>query len=793
MIVAPHLYGGVFPWAAVLIAAMCLAALVVGLLARDRVRPDVTDWLLGVMVIAWAWTCLQALALPTSLARSLRLQSLQNALRLEPVIGHVIPATVSVDPGATELQAVIGVAIVSAFVSARLLERRHPGTVARAAVVSVALIGLSGLVHEILGADAVYGSYVPRFTNSRLLSPIMNNNHMSGFLMMGALVAIGLAVDGRDRRTRALWLCVAAFCALLVPWVLSRGAIGALVFGIGFWIWALRRRDVARGRRGSASALAVAAIIGAAIFFALEPLLRRFEQQDFSKLRMALEGLRLLDGPAWWLGVGRGAFSSAFAAMEGSRLRITHPENILVQWSTEWGMPVAALLVLVVLAALGRRFRSLQTASSLGLFVGLVALTLQNLVDFSLEIPAIAVVASASLGALMAPKLNGASSDARPAKGILLVLGAALLSVFVFLAPRVVGSDTQSQADRLTRAMQAGDDGAFQQTLTKALEQHPTEPIFPLLAGAHAMRRGDPKVLRWLSIAMIEAPGWGSPHVLAAEWLERTGRPDQALLELREAERRTPGAGLRLLCEILPKRGDLEVLERAAPDPADPSFYDRAMRCGGLDETFREATDARILSLEPTHPLAAAREARRLTARDQSAQGIGLLEGALAVHPKNVRLWEALAATHLAAGSPAHALSVLDQAVERGIDADQVLTTRARIFAALRDREAMLATLSRLRGLAGGDPKKLAASYVLQGDLEASVQDVDRALEAYHAADRTDRSSLGLYKAAMLAAREGLRVQAYQAYRELCARSGGAACQRRDQLARQLGTERSSQ
>lgn len=759
---------------------------------RSSVNPKTIDPLLGVMLLAWLWTCTQIFPLPKSLARILNLQSLESAARLAPVVDYPIPLTFSVDPGATRAQIVIGVAILSAFVSARLLEPRHPGTVARAAVISVALIGLSGLTHHVVGAAAVYGRYEPRFTNSRLLSPIMNNNHMGGFLTMGALIAVGLAVDGRTRRDRVMWLSVAAFCALLVPWLLSRGAIGALVFGVGFWIWALERRSVTKAARfGSASALAVAAVIGAAIFAALEPLLRRFEHQNFSKIGMALEGLHLLDGPAWWFGIGRGAFSSIFSSMEGSRLRITHPENILVQWTTEWGVPVATLLVAVLVATLWRRFRSLQTATSLGLLVGLFALALQNLVDFSLEIPAIAVVASASLGALTAPKGEGRPGrDPRSAKVGLSMLAAVLVSVTLFVAPRVFGSDTQSQADRLTRAMQHGDHKVFEQTLKKALQEHPAEPVFPLLAGAQAIRRKDPKALRWLSIAMTEAPGWGSPHILVAEWLHRLGRRDQALLEIREAERRTPGAALALLCEILREHGDIRVLERAAPGTADPAFYDRAMRCHGLDETFREVIDERILSFESTHLLATSRKAKRLTMHGEPSQAIKLLEGTIEAHPGSARLWDRLAATHLAAGSPAKALTVLDQAAEQGVDSDDLLITKIRVFAALGDRERMLAALARLRGLAQGDPSKLAASYLLEGDLEASAENIERALQAYHAADRADPRSAALDKAAALAARKGLRTRAYQAYQELCARSSrGIACQRRDQLARQLGMD----
>jgi len=309
IVISPQLFGGVFRWSAVLIAAMCVVSYGLALYAQDQVHPRTADRLLWVMTGAWLWTCAQALPLPKWLAETLHLQSVQSAARLEWVVDFAIPLTLSVDPGATQAQVVVGVAILSAFLAARLMEPRHPGTVARATALAVALLGLSGVAHEILGQTAVFGVYEPRFTNSRMLSPIMNNNHMGGFLAMGALVAIGLAADARDKPTRRFWIAIAAVCGLLVPWLLSRGAIGVLVFGVGFLFWALKRHQVVKSRRVLGPALAVTSAIGAAIFVALEPLLRRFEQQDFSKVEMALRGFRLFDGSTWWLGVGRGAFS----------------------------------------------------------------------------------------------------------------------------------------------------------------------------------------------------------------------------------------------------------------------------------------------------------------------------------------------------------------------------------------------------------------------------------------------------------------------------------------------------
>jgi len=84
------------------------------------------DRLLWFMAGAWLWTCAQALPLPKWLAQTLRLQSVQSAARLESVVDFAIPLTLSVDPGATQAQIVVGVAILCAFLAGRLMNPVTP-------------------------------------------------------------------------------------------------------------------------------------------------------------------------------------------------------------------------------------------------------------------------------------------------------------------------------------------------------------------------------------------------------------------------------------------------------------------------------------------------------------------------------------------------------------------------------------------------------------------------------------------------------------------------------------------
>ena len=73
IVISPQLFGGVFRWSAVLIAAMCIVSYGLALYAQDQVHPRTADRLLWVMAGAWLWTCVQALPLPTWLAETLHL------------------------------------------------------------------------------------------------------------------------------------------------------------------------------------------------------------------------------------------------------------------------------------------------------------------------------------------------------------------------------------------------------------------------------------------------------------------------------------------------------------------------------------------------------------------------------------------------------------------------------------------------------------------------------------------------------------------------------------------------
>jgi O-antigen ligase len=785
ILVAPELFGGAFPWAVVVIVGLSVASLGTALWVRRTAAAPVVDGVLIVMVVAWLWTCLQAVPLPSGVAHALGLGSVKGAERLQGLAwGDTIALTVSYDPGSTHQQILIGIAVLSAFLAARLGGPSGLRPIAIATVTSAVLIGLVGLAHQATGTDRVFGIYSPRFTAPRLLTPLMNSNHLGGFSMVGALIAAGLAAQP-DSRRRRIWASAAVLCAIVVAWTASRGAIGSLLFGfvlLGAWLSSEKRSD----RRGAAIPVAIvgAALVGVVAFAGLEPVLRRFETQGFDKLQTAARSLGLLDGSAWWFGVGRGAFSAAFVTQEGTSARVTHPENIIAQWTTEWGAPLAVALFVVLILALWKRFRSTDQPLVAAVCVSIFALGLQNLVDFSLEMAGVVVVVAALLGALLP-----APAPSRPKwsrRFLLATLGTFAVSLAV-LGPRVLRSDTQSIVDRLTRLMQVDDEARFQATLRRGLALHPGEPALALLAGTYAGVKRHSDAPRWLAVVAEEAPGWAAPHAIAARWLLTEGRTDQALLQIREAEQIHPRSGRAALCELLTRFPAIEYVERAAPSSGlRIDYLSDTAACPGLDAQLRAEIDALILQDEPTRTTSVLREAQRLGKRDRTDEAIALLRRALQQRPEESKLWMALVRAHLSADAPEQARLALEEARSGGLTGPSLLEAQARVQAALGRTDELRATIARLRGQSRGDPKPVARSFMLEGELEASLGNINEALAAYVAADLANPETSALRHAAELALKSGRPTQARRLYGTLCnRRPGGSACTLEARLSQQ--------
>lgn len=254
----------------------------------------------------------------------------------------------------------------------------------------------------------------------------VNRNSYATFAAIGLLAALGRALAGYRRllvgadpdlspvklRTRATlrgalpWLLAAAMIAM--AWLQSHSRMGAVAGFAGLIV--LLGLLLASGRLGRGRWTVAALGLGAAALLALSGgrTLERMEYAgDTDRAPIfALTERIIRDHP--WTGIGYGSFERAFqmqrdaSFITGSTVAAAH--NTYLELAAELGLPVAAALLLCIAwlsalclkAALGRRTDRMVAVVAAAAATVAAA---HSLLDFSLQMPAVAAVFAALLGA----------------------------------------------------------------------------------------------------------------------------------------------------------------------------------------------------------------------------------------------------------------------------------------------------------------------------------------------------------------------------------------------------------
>ncbi|MEZ4294135.1 MAG: O-antigen ligase family protein [Polyangiaceae bacterium] len=396
------------PVAALAAASAIVAAPLRELGARDRAWPAPSLVFLGLAL----FTALQAVPLPMGVLKVIAPANADVWSRsLLPFDARPEWGSLSLDPGATVVESLKWLTYACTFFSATVLGARR-GTQAVLAVVlgSATLLSVVTVAHGMVDAKKVFGLYEP--SHSFLphhIGPLLNSNNLAGYLNLGAITGAGLMLARRP--ILPVWvtgLCVSVDIAGTVRSG-SRGGVAALILGVLLLALVLRAKS-SKSRRVQRRAAPLILVTGAVVFGGALALLggdvfvwRELFTDNAAKLKIVSWCAPLLREYGW-LGVGRGAFETVFAAYRpsaGMHVVYTHPENFPAQWASEWGIPVA----LAALGSLAWMFRPgalgvRKSAVIAGAWVAVLALALQNLADLGFEIPAVGIATASVLGAL---------------------------------------------------------------------------------------------------------------------------------------------------------------------------------------------------------------------------------------------------------------------------------------------------------------------------------------------------------------------------------------------------------
>jgi hypothetical protein len=713
----------------VLVFMSFLAAIACALLwiDRDVQTSRASRWVLIALLVLLGMTVLQAMPLPGGVGRVLTPGNADIWDRALSPLREPGPAwhPLSVAPPATRIELLRGFFYGCIFLAALRVATLEHGErfLVRLIVFSTVLMALSALAHAAVSAERVFGVYRPRESYAYVagrLAPLLNANHLSAYLNVGACVALG-SLLARRAMPRALSGSAAVVLAATSMWHGSRGATGALLFGIVLtFVLTFYTRRSFQGARAAYAILAACAIAAAVIVsISLSDRSSHLLSHDFAKVAVAHRSLGLIASSPWF-GIGRGGFETVFSSVhEGSFYEtFTNPEDIVIQWFVEWGVPVSLAGAALLGWALRPQLVLGAVRPAIGVWVATVAVFLHDLVDFHLEIPGIVVLVAVCVAIVVSGRAKSrqsqelkSSSSARLA-AIALPMGTilAIASVWPQLGHTLAEERKALSAMAVDKSMPREQ---FRDEVRAAMLRYPAEPFVPLMGAVRAQVNGEGSVVPWIGRALERNPRFGRAHLVLARSLRST-HAAQARLEYRLAYENEDDLRRSVLTEVGPLVEDASSALEVVPEgPIGAEVLEGlvtsiASRLPStaviLDEEIERRSPG---ALEPMRRRAEAVVSDATSGAPWCSDGKGCMQDATAAADELVRRDPTMCRSHLvlarlriARGEASAALDGLERAMEP--IADRLVCERQLITLALQNGQAHRADVALDRVLRSG-------------------------------------------------------------------------------------------
>jgi hypothetical protein len=568
LVVAVFAMGGAQRWAQAVVAALAALALIPLLTSRrdfSRVSP-----LLAVLGAGAVLCVVQLIPLPGALLDLL--QPVGHALRRDgaELVGTDPWSSLSLDPAGTlraftHFVILLGIAVVALRLSISERGRYYcVAAVAACAGVSAVVVG----IHKLFDLRELYGLYALEEVNPHLIGPLLNLNHLGGWMAVGTVLSLALVAYRRQPTLlRPLWLANAAGCASVAVATVSRGATLALLAGAvvcGATLIGQRLVGSEAPRRKRASFLTSSLPIGIVGVCAVVIVVlsnagsvmsqlsnTSLDELGDSRTKFAAwrSSMDLVD-EAPVFGLGRGAFETSFARVHpgSSQATFSHVENEYLQVVIDWGLVGGALLLLtatwLAVRAIRRWRDDVLVAGVLG---AACAIAIQSTVDFGIELLGLAVPTTVLLATVsQAPLREIATSRGLTMSRAVRVLHIVALFGCVGLLISNATTDLAEDQGRIRRATTSA-------PIDAALERHPLDYYAFAVAAERLERAKDPRAIRLLNHALTLHPTHPGLHHTAARMLVRAGYPAQAAVEYAAALRgRMQVATVREIASTLP-------------------------------------------------------------------------------------------------------------------------------------------------------------------------------------------------------------------------------------------------
>ncbi len=461
-------------------------------------------------------------------------------------------APVTLDPVATHVEVLKGIAYLLAFVTALRIAKRRDGAAFLSATVIMTgvVLAAAALLHPAFGAHKLFGVYEPGpGIAERHLAPLLNPNNLAGYLNVALCLAFAATLSPEPTVPRSIAAAIVLFLGATQIWVASRGGVVAMVLGL-LIVVAIAR--LARSQRGRAVAtLSLVAGFVAAVGATLvviggsEDASNELLQGDMSKLTMFVREMRMLPAVPLF-GCGRGAFESAFPPfrVDVGHFTYGYPENVVMQWILEWGVPIGLMGLALTAFALPPRAVLARSTTAAGAWAGIVALAVQNLGDLGSEIPGL-VLAGVICAAIVVAGSPGKRArycierwSVLPRRTAIAGAVAAVLGIALVAAGwgRDLHDDQNALRTALVRRASARE---MHELARAAMLRHPAEPYLPFIVSLRASYANDDNPIPWVGGTLERASVYGPAHMVLARALA-TRSPSQARLEYRLAIQQWP-------------------------------------------------------------------------------------------------------------------------------------------------------------------------------------------------------------------------------------------------------------
>ena len=772
------------------------------------------------------YTLLQALPLPVGLLRVIAPANADVWERAllpfgEPALRW---ASLSLDPGASVIEAVKWATYAAVFASATAISAKRGAAWGVTLVFTSAMLAaIVTVAHGLAGATRVYGLYQPAFAASAWhIGPLLNPNNLAGYLNLGALAGLGLALTRKP--VVPPWIIGVGVMLIVGVEVTSASRAGVFALPLGVLALALvTRRQTGSGTAGRSLSIWImvgAAAAGGTVLAALGGTRSTWTElyaRDLSKIEMLLWTKPLLrDHP--FFGIGRGAFESVFPVyrLVPGNLVFTHAENFPAQWASEWGVPVTlAAFVAFGLAFSPRRLGVDRSAVAAGGWMGVAVLLLQNMFDLALEVPAICIAAATVLGSLgslggdarrlRAPRRAESSAAPRdrrlPAAIAVAVAGLGLL----VLGAQFRTTDITSDRAALRAAYDAEGNLQYPEEIArvrdlvrKTMLRHPAEPYFPLIGALVALRSHDQSAMPWLQHTLERGQVNGRAHLLLAEFLGGRGAKKQALFELRltvENDGGLAGSAAKILVRWT---RDYDELVSAVPaGKAGIRMLDQVAAYLNQPQDWRLQTrcNQEVLARDPSEVGARTRETSARLDALATGKPEGLCADAAACHKEILDHATAIALTQpttstaalirsrllLVDNKPEEAVSLLE--IECQKVTDRIPCLQARVSAAARINDPhpgragavdhLAIAAKELIGNACTTAVSCADMATWVGEIRRGRNEIGHALAMYERAARADPTEARWLKLADVASNAGEHARAAEALERVAQRHGG--------------------